>query len=1108
VLSSPALCVGALLCSPLTCLMCCRCRCAPLRLLNTDKLGKKATKRATVKFGGSERTNNTHRPHTHIYMLSRVAAVMALRTHNRCRVTGSSGRRREGKESERQRPNMSRRVFTSTALLLLLVIMMCCNIGAVKAEQAGTAVDPFKGTSPISFANWKESGGRITSLRVPGLVKVGDDVFAVAEAQCGEKDGAGSSTGIVSKHLNISDDPMDISTSDISLFCMQLVDTAASIFGKTEVLRPTTLVLGDSVYMLVGNQNHKKLQVERTNVPGLLLVKGTVSGEGGTKKIKWNETHLVNPQGIGASLSLTELIGGGGSGAVMDDGSLVFPMQAKKSDGTSVLLSMRLPNSVNKWELPQITPGKGCRDPTLAKWKEGEDDERLFMMAHCAGGYYDVYKSTQDGGNWNTLGEPINRVWGNSHGRTGYGVQSGFTTAIIEEKKVMLITAPVYAEENEGGKGRLHLWVTDNARVHDVGPISRGEDDAAASSLLLKEKDNKELISLYENKKGGAYNLVAVRLTEKLERIKEVVKTWKDLDSALKTCSSGSSGTVDARRKGMCNGPVPTDELVGFLSGNFSDGTWRDEYLGVNAIVHGPAEKRIRVRNGLTFKGPGAVAVWPVGDMGQTVPYYFANNKFTLVATVSIHEVPQSDSSPVPLIGVKMNDTKGTVLFGLSYTHEKKWLAIPENSGNEEDIGVWEPNKTYQVVLQMDEEEWSVFVDKKEIHKKKYNTSLFNSHRISDFYIGGDSKDQSATGGHVTVTNVMLYNEELLNDKLYELNASKVTIPSLGAEKQPTGPVASKDFSVAPESRSEESAASRELTEGDRVKQEEGIVHDPVSAASSSKAAAGSSVSEPANAVESAENSRPEDKAQLSGGETAHQATLNEDNKSMQQDSEPQPQELPSEESTGVTDLERSSENNDTQPPEEEEEANDGSGESTSQVAASLSMDAATETVYSEQQVQKSTELSAENEEVLSTGTGTTGAEQSLSLEARGSNSERKMNSDSSLTPSKSDAEPTPAENTGDVSRIDGAEVSSEDGNEEPQTVDTAPGNTNTTPGETAIPSESNATAPSDTDILLENVHLGELAAMALTGDSTVHGCVSRVLLLLLLGLWGAAALC
>ncbi|KAF8275401.1 trans-sialidase, putative, partial [Trypanosoma cruzi] len=67
-------------------------------------------------------------------MLSRVAAVMAPRTHNRTRATGSSGGRREGRESELQRPNMSRRVFDST--VLLLVVLMCCGTcGAAATEK-------------------------------------------------------------------------------------------------------------------------------------------------------------------------------------------------------------------------------------------------------------------------------------------------------------------------------------------------------------------------------------------------------------------------------------------------------------------------------------------------------------------------------------------------------------------------------------------------------------------------------------------------------------------------------------------------------------------------------------------------------------------------------------------------------------------------------------------------------------------------------------------------------------------------------------------------------------------------------------------------------------
>ncbi|KAF8276408.1 trans-sialidase, putative, partial [Trypanosoma cruzi] len=62
-------------------------------------------------------------------MLSRVAAVMAPRTHNRRGVTGSSGRRREGGEGEPQRPNMSRRVFASTVLLLVVTSMYCTTCG-------------------------------------------------------------------------------------------------------------------------------------------------------------------------------------------------------------------------------------------------------------------------------------------------------------------------------------------------------------------------------------------------------------------------------------------------------------------------------------------------------------------------------------------------------------------------------------------------------------------------------------------------------------------------------------------------------------------------------------------------------------------------------------------------------------------------------------------------------------------------------------------------------------------------------------------------------------------------------------------------------------------
>ncbi|ESS60547.1 trans-sialidase [Trypanosoma cruzi Dm28c] len=353
----------------------------------------------------------------------------------------------------------------------------------------------------------------------------------------------------------------------------------------------------------------------------------------------------------------------------------------------------------------------------------------------------------------------------------------------------------------------------------------------------------------------------------------------------------------------------------------------------------------------------------------------------------------------------------------------------------------------------------------------------------------------------------MLYNEKLLERDLYELNASKVTIPSLGVEENATGQVTSKEVSVASQSNSVESTSHEEFTEDDPEKRGENSVDGVVPAASSSTVAAGLSVPEPAAASESAGNSRSEDSAQPSEDKTSQQATMNEGNKSMQQDSDVQTQELKSAELTGVTDLERSSKSYGTQQPEGEGEASGRSSGSVSSVAASLNMDTVAAPAGGEHQVQQSIELSAENNEVRSTGTGTTDAEESLILEAGDRSSERTMNSDSSLTPSKSDAEPTSAEDTDDVSRTDGAEVSFEDSKQVPQTVDTAPANTSTTPGETKIPSESNATTPSDTGILLEKGQPGELSGMVLFAESTVHGCVSRVFLLLL-GLWGIAALC
>ncbi|RNF09825.1 trans-sialidase [Trypanosoma cruzi] len=114
-------------------------------------------------------------------MHSRVVAVKAPRTHNRRRVTGSGGRRREGGESEPQRLNMSRHLFCS-AVLLLLFVLMCCG-GATTTQVGSNADASTSGSAVIGniAAEGSASGG------VEGLQRV--DLFVPQTTQVLPKDG-------------------------------------------------------------------------------------------------------------------------------------------------------------------------------------------------------------------------------------------------------------------------------------------------------------------------------------------------------------------------------------------------------------------------------------------------------------------------------------------------------------------------------------------------------------------------------------------------------------------------------------------------------------------------------------------------------------------------------------------------------------------------------------------------------------------------------------------------------------------------------------------------------------------------------------------------------
>ncbi|KAF5222733.1 hypothetical protein ECC02_004310 [Trypanosoma cruzi] len=736
-------------------------------------------------------------------MLSLVAAVKAPRTHNHRRVTGSSGRRREGRESEPQRPNISRRVFTSAALLFL-VMMMCCGRGAASAELIPSPPSQFKWEG---ITDDKET---VKSLGVSGLLKVGNDVFAVAEAQC-KKEEENTFTGIASQLLNLEDktnkEPEEI-LKDAKKDTQVLEKDVSQGEKKVDVSRPTTVVKGGQIYMLVGKCSGTVAGGSGESVAeasGLFLVKGEFSDES-NKKILWKDTKDVPRASFGEEIqSLEGLIGGGGSGVGTEGNTLVFPVEgttkkgeSEKGGKTVSLLIYSLDDS--GWTLSKGMSADGCSDPSVVEREKG----KLIMMTACDDGRRRVYEINDKGDSWTEALGTLSRVWVNPT-ENGKGFRSGFTTATIrngdDEKKVMLVTLPVYSKERGDGKGVLHLWLTDNTHIADIGPVP-GDDDVAASSLLYRSAgngDNKEqkeeLIALYEKKGDGqpSHSLWSVRLTDQLKRVKEVLATWKEVDERVsKLCHSGSA--VQGASTGNACSPTDkiTDGLVGFLSGNFSDNTWKDEYLGVNATLN-EKDGATKTSDGVTFQG--AWAEWPVGEQGENQLYHFANYNFTLVATVSIHGVPEGVT--IPLMGATMNDEQKKS-FGFSYEKGKWKLLCGGEPKSGEQSRASEPDRAQHVVILLrNGTQGSAYVDGQRVGGDT-PCALGNtdSKGISHFYIGSDADDAGSKDVTVTVTNVLLYNRPLSSEEIGAFNPNKDSTPPL--EENPSKPSPDSSDSIIP----------------------------------------------------------------------------------------------------------------------------------------------------------------------------------------------------------------------------------------------------------------------------------------------------------------------
>ncbi|EAN86314.1 trans-sialidase, putative [Trypanosoma cruzi] len=711
-------------------------------------------------------------------MLSRVAAVKAPRTHNRRRVTGSSGRRREGGEGEPQGPNMSRRASTS-AVLLLLVVMMCAAAGSVQAQNYGTGVDDHYGGHSLERlpGEYRAANPPVPGhiFRNPHLVNVDGLLLAIAGAQFNRTVGSGSASMQLMARISVDAGrtwqsyagPVGRDAFAAHPYRMSF----PSPFGPFGPL--FAFVEG---YDLRNGAMIRFPDERRSGLESVIHFMET--GPGLSGGLSMNSVsmsfRLHYPYKYGdiigflndASTPITR----------MQDGTLVFPVQFLTMGGSTASTVMYWNSGQQHWTFANSATHAGCTSPSILEWEAG----KIIMITSCESDRRRVYESTDKGNTWTEALGTLSRVWGNSLAGLGLHIQSGFITATIGGKKVILLTQLEYFRDNQ--MGRIHLWLTDTNRIYHVGLLPTGYG-ATSSSLLYADG---RLYCLYKTGFGNDSVADPLDLTLELQRIMYALSTWAANDNALRQCSSIAANAALSRWD--CSVSIPTAGLVGHLADTLRGDTWEDEYLGVNAVVRGAKKK---APSGLTFEGQGAGAEWPVGKQWPNIPLHFANYGFTLAATVSIHEVPKGIT---PLMGLKKMGT--TTLLGLSYDNNMEWSVV--NDLFPKHFTAWEVDKTYHVVLKMHDGVGSVYVDGTLLWNMRLRNS-FNEglDEVSHFYFGAYDEQLSSRKIHATVANVFLYNRPLNETEIGALNASKVTIPPPEREPEPAAAATSPSVESA-----------------------------------------------------------------------------------------------------------------------------------------------------------------------------------------------------------------------------------------------------------------------------------------------------------------------
>ncbi|RNC54290.1 trans-sialidase [Trypanosoma cruzi] len=317
------------------------------------------------------------------------------------------------------------------------------------------------------------------------------------------------------------------------------------VSSVSRVMDPTVIVKGNKIYVLVGSYNSSRSywtwQPDGRDWDILLVVgvvtKSTADGKI-TASIKWGSPVSLKEffPAYMEGIPTKQFLGGAGVATVASNGNLVYPVQVtnkKKRVFSKIFYSE---DDGKTWNFSEGRSAFGCSEPVALEW-EG----KLIINTRVDYRRRLVYNSGDMEKPWVEAVGTLSRVWGPSPKSNMPGSQSSFTAVTIEGMRVMLFTHPL----NFKGwwlRDRLHLWLTDNQRIYNVGQVSIGDENAAYSSVLYKDD---KLYCLHEINTNEVYSLVFARLVGELMIIKSVLQSWKNWDSHLPSiCTPADPATL------------------------------------------------------------------------------------------------------------------------------------------------------------------------------------------------------------------------------------------------------------------------------------------------------------------------------------------------------------------------------------------------------------------------------------------------------------------------------------------------------------------------------------------------------------------------------------